>query len=527
MSLAQQIRALRSRLATNTIFRANNIMTLLITGADSTLGRALVAKLADTIQVRAVDVADGDLCDPKYVAQILDGVDAVVHLAPLVTRRPNVLDSFDLAARGTHQLAAHSAKLGVRRFVLASTLAFFRPEDAAQFRVNEMWRPKPTSEPDQLCPWLGEVSARETVRVNGLSTVCLRFGQIIDDAAIAAAAQPSAAWLHVDDAVRAVQRALEIDVKGWYIAHISAGPDALVIPGRAKGEPMNFAAQKSLPKGSLDVHSPTFVQVPPHGRPLRNVVVLGAGGPLGTAITEELKNSYTLRLCDLKPVEELLETLKPQAPGAPLPTPPAAPHEWRAVDVRDPQQVLDACAGMDAIINVTVIRHDVPGCFHVNMNGAHNVMQAALAHGIHRVVHTGPYQLVGRGAASYEWDYELREDMPPRPGIDWLYLLSKLCGQEIVKILARQHGFSVPALNFATFVNHEVPYGENISPLSVSWQDSARAVRCALEVNSLPTPFELFHIGADLPHDNFVTEKPKRLLGWQPQHRLEDFYRRP
>ncbi|MCX6019338.1 MAG: NAD(P)-dependent oxidoreductase [Chloroflexi bacterium] len=505
-------------------------MTLLITGADSTLGRALTATLAGTIQVRAISAYDGDLRDPQFVEQVLQGINSVVHLAPFVTRMPNVLDSFDLAARGTHHLAALSAKLGVKRFVLASSLALFRPEDAAQFRVNESFRPRPTTDPDHLCSWLGEVSTRETVRVNGLSTACLRFGEIVDDAAIAAAiaaaAQPSAAWLHVDDAVHAIQRALEIEIKGWYIAHISAGPDALVIPGRAKSEPFNFVASKTLPKGSLTVTPRTFAQIPPIGRPVRNVAILGAGGPLGTAITDELAKSYTLRLCDLKPVEELLETLKPQAPGAPLPTPPAAPHEWRAVDVRDPQQVLAACEGMDAIINVTVIRNDVAGCFQVNMNGAYNVMQAALTHRIHRVVHTGPYQVVSKGAASYEWDYELREDMPPRPGIEWLYLLSKLCGQEIVKIIARQHGFSVPALNFATFVNHEVPYGENINPLSVSWQDSARAIRNALEVESLPTPFELFHIGTDLPHDNFVNEKPKRLLGWKPQHSLDNFYRR-
>ena len=520
-AFARLIRFLSKR-----VFITNQIMTVLITGSDSLLGRALAAALSSTTTVRTLGAADGDLRDPAFVDSALRGVDAVIHLAPLTMRSSNVLDRFDHAARGTHQLAAGCARNGVKQLVQASSLALFRPQDAAQFRVNEAWRPQPTTDPDHLSVWLAEVSARETVRINGLTTLCLRLGDVVDDAAIAAAAQPDAAWLHVDDAVRAFQRALQVEVTGWYVVHISAGPDALVVPGRARSEPFNFTAEKSLARSDLAVTPRTFPQIAPHGRKFKNVVVLGAGGPLGTAITAELSRDYTLRLCDLKPVEELLLTLKPQGPGAPLPTPPPAPHEWRAVDVRDPQQVLAACEGMDAVINVTVIRHDVPGCFHVNMNGAYNVMQAALAHKLNRVVHTGPYQVVAKGAASYEWDYELNEDMPPRPGIEWLYLLSKLCGQEIVKIFARQHGLSVPALNFAQFVNHEVPYGENVSGLSVSWEDSARAIRNALEVESLPTPFELFHIGADIPHDNFSNAKAKRLLGWQPQHRLENFYRR-
>ncbi len=498
-------------------------MTILVTGALSTLGRALASALPD---VRAIDSGDGDLRDPAFVESCIEGVTAVVHLAPLVTRLESHLDSFDLNTRGSHLLADRAAKAGCTRFVLASSLDLFRPQDAVKYRVDEAWRPRPTTDPDQLCVWLGEVCVRETVRTNGLSTVCLRMGDIVDDAAIAAAQQPDARWLHVEDAVRAIQRALEIEHRGWRVLHISAGANALVVPARARLEPFSFTAQKILPQAPLRDTATVFEQVAPATKPFKNIVVLGAGGPLGTAITAELSRHYTLRLVDVKPVEELLETLKPQSPGAPLPVPPSAPHEWRAVDVRDPKQVLDACAGMDAIINVTVIRHDVAGCFHVNMNGAHNVMSAALAHKIHRVVHTGPYQVVAKGSTGYEWDYELNEEMPPRPGVEWLYLLSKLCGQEIVKIFARQHGFSVPALNFASFYNHELVHGEYISGLSVSWADSARAIRCALETPSLPTPFELFHIGTDLPHDNFSNAKAKRLLGWNPQHLLEEFYKR-
>ncbi|MEZ4633547.1 MAG: NAD-dependent epimerase/dehydratase family protein [Caldilineaceae bacterium] len=125
---------------------------------------------------------------------------------------------------------------------------------------------------------------------------------------------------------------------------------------------------------------------------MRNVVVFGAGGPLGSQLAEDLTQHYTVRLTDIAPAEELAQR-PPQSPGAPLPKSPSAPHTWEIVDVRDADQVMAACAGMDAIINVSVVRHDPADAFRVNTLGAFNVMRAAVAHGIHRVVHTGPFML--------------------------------------------------------------------------------------------------------------------------------------
>ncbi|NLC55631.1 MAG: hypothetical protein GX774_02190, partial [Armatimonadetes bacterium] len=39
----------------------------------------------------------------------------------------------------------------------------------------------------------------------------------------------------------------------------------------------------------------------------------------------------------------------------------------------------------------------------------------------------------------------------------------------------------------------------------------------AVEVERLPSPFEVFNIMADLPYRRFLNDKAKRILGWQPQ----------
>jgi nucleoside-diphosphate-sugar epimerase len=101
-----------------------------------------------------------------------------------------------------------------------------------------------------------------------------------------------------------------------------------------------------------------------------------------------------------------------------------------------------------------------------------------------------------------------------------------LAGQEICRIFAEYYGLEAPTLTFCQFLNPEVKQGDFIHPLTVSWADAANALHCALKVESLPSPYEYMHIGADLPHGVFPNDKAKRLLGWQPRDRFEEYYRR-
>jgi nucleoside-diphosphate-sugar epimerase len=473
-------------------------MRVLITGVRSAFGRAFADALAADHDVRAIDAFDGDLRDEGFAAACVAGRDAIVHLAPLTQPYPDENASLDHNTRGTYQLAKHAAQAGASHMIVGSTLALFPDADLRRFRVDASWRPRPTTAYANASAWLAEICARETVRINGLRCSVLRFGAI--DAP--ADAHP-ATRISSHQAIDAVKQALNDPPKHWRITHCASEPEA---PAAAP----------------LPIPSPA--QVAP--RPIHKVVVFGAGGPLGAVVTRELSDHYALRLADVKSLDEIRAITTPQSAGAPLAGNHDPKHEWRVVDVRDAAQVHAACEGMDAIINLSVIRNEIGLAFGVNMVGARNVMAAAVANDIHRVVHTGPYQLGDHAATGYDWDYEITDDVPARPGIDWLYFLSKLCGQEIVKIFARQHGLSVPALTFAEFVNPDVLRMEQLFPLAISWADSARAVRAALEVAALPSPYEYFHIGVDQPGGVFTHDKSRRLLNWQARDTLAAFYTR-
>jgi nucleoside-diphosphate-sugar epimerase len=204
---------------------------VLVTGAGSPLGQAVAEALGGAGY--AVTAAGDDLTDPAAVAPLLEGVRAVVHLAPISlpqTMPPDApAEILDAASRGTHVLLKAAVERGVGRVVLGSTLAVLDayPDD---LEVTEAWRPRPRPDPAEMAPYLAELTAREFTRDVQLDDppriVCLRFGRLVAGEAAAAGDQRA---LPLADAVRAVQRALAVLDEGgrqrghrWQLYHIAA-----------------------------------------------------------------------------------------------------------------------------------------------------------------------------------------------------------------------------------------------------------------------------------------------------------------
>jgi hypothetical protein len=105
---------------------------------------------------------------------------------------------------------------------------------------------------------------------------------------------------------------------------------------------------------------------------------------------------------------------------------------------------------------------------------------------------------------------------------DNLYIHSKYLGQEICRVFAEYYGLEVPVLLFYLLQSPALP-GES-HPFIISWPDTGRALRRALEVTSLPSPYEELNISADLPHGRFRFDKARRILNWQPRDGLDHFW---
>ena len=144
-------------------------MRIAITGGHSRLARALADALGREHAIglaatnpaiadggAGIQVVAGDLREPAFAARVVEGADALFHLAPLW---PGLLDpgspdaggataglpgaktahvALDHATRGTYVLLTAAAQARVRRVVLASTLDLFAAYPS-EWWISEAW----------------------------------------------------------------------------------------------------------------------------------------------------------------------------------------------------------------------------------------------------------------------------------------------------------------------------------------------------------------------------------------------------
>jgi UDP-glucose 4-epimerase len=167
-------------------------LRILITGSSGRIGTAVCERIAREAEVVGLDLSPGpwttalgDITDAKLVESLIRRVDAIVHVAALLTphvgcrseeefRRVNV--------EGTQILLAAALRTGVRRFVLTSTTSVYgctsRPKDRALW-VTEELAPYPEDIYD-LTKLEAECSCREASGPD-LSVVVLRMSRCFEE----------------------------------------------------------------------------------------------------------------------------------------------------------------------------------------------------------------------------------------------------------------------------------------------------------------------------------------------------------
>ena len=338
-------------------------MKIALTGGRSLLGGVLAQALASDGEHEVLLAPEGDLRDEAFAQRAVQGAEALIHLAPLY---PDAVtsdqDEIDQATRGTYVLLTAALEAGVTRVVLGSTLDLFERYPAT-WNVGESWQPLPdVHKARDLAVYLAEEMVKQFARVEPLLAFCLRFGSVIDDAGVSGK-RFDPRWLHVRDAVQAVRAALvappgerrprmdggtpQAPQSGWWVFHIPGGGAQAKIPlagarvslesgGLGYTPQYDFSGGTSAPPDDTDADlSILGPQQHIPSRPIRNVVVFGAGGPLAAATSRTLAGAYTLRLTDVRSIDEIPSSGKPQSLGAPLPEPLGARR--------------DVCGGRDAV----------------------------------------------------------------------------------------------------------------------------------------------------------------------------------
>lgn len=236
------------------------------------------------------------------------------------------------------------------------------------------------------------------------------------------------------------------------------------------------------------------------------VLILGAGGPVAQSAIEAIQGLHQLRLTDIKPLK-------------------ADRHETRVVDVSAPRQVEEAARGMDAIIDCTVLRNDRTLSWDVNTRGCYNALRAAVTNGIRRFIHTGPQTILGSRSGMGNFDFDIDERAPRRPGTG-IYSLSKYLAHEMLAIFAERYDIQIIAFYYMGFTPME-SHSPAAVPFRTHPEDAGQAFRIALEIQGLPSRLEYFHIAGEMPQDQYPITKAKTLLGFQPKHNYGHLYLKP
>ena len=124
----------------------------------------------------AFELIEGDVRDAALCQEVLEGVDAVVHLAALheVVRSVECpMETHDVNVTGTLNLLLGAHRAGVKKFVFASSSAVYG-ENPAIPRVETM-TPAPSSSPYAVTKQSGKYYCQLFSTLYGLETVCLRF----------------------------------------------------------------------------------------------------------------------------------------------------------------------------------------------------------------------------------------------------------------------------------------------------------------------------------------------------------------
>lgn len=120
-------------------------------------------------------LVEGDVRNSADVKKALDGVDAVFHLAAIVSvdfsvKNPLLVNEVNVD--GTLNVLRESLKVGVKRFVYASSCAVYG--DPVRLPIDEAHPTRPMS-PYAVTKLAAEHYCRVFCEVYGLETVCLRF----------------------------------------------------------------------------------------------------------------------------------------------------------------------------------------------------------------------------------------------------------------------------------------------------------------------------------------------------------------
>jgi nucleoside-diphosphate-sugar epimerase len=226
------------------------------------------------------------------------------------------------------------------------------------------------------------------------------------------------------------------------------------------------------------------------------LAITGGCGRIGTALRPHLRETYRLRLLDVR------------EPSVQV----TADEEYRQIDVASLSDVEAAFEGVDAVLHLAGQPSTTATWTSVlkdNIEATHSVFEAARRRGIEKIVFASTNHVVG--LYNLEGAWPISTHVPIRP--DSLYGVSKACGEALARYYAEAFGMSIICLRIGWFTTRQ-PSMPVLNPLWISTRDLAQIVERSLQS---PRRFGIYNATSNNAQAHWDLQSARDELGYAPE----------
>jgi len=230
---------------------------------------------------------------------------------------------------------------------------------------------------------------------------------------------------------------------------------------------------------------------------LKTILITGARGGVGRFLRAEFRGRYRLRLSDLTDPPDL------------------GPNETSVpADLRDMAALREAVDGVDGVVHLggQSVESSWEVIRDINLDGTHNLYEAARRAGVRRVVYASSNHAVG----FYPRGETVGDRCYPKP--DSRYGLSKVFGEALASLYADKYGVETCCIRIGNVAPE--PMDHRLLSIWISPRDFAQLVGIGLEHPDIR--FEIVYGVSDNQRAWWDNSNAHR-LGYQPMDRSEDF----
>lgn len=232
----------------------------------------------------------------------------------------------------------------------------------------------------------------------------------------------------------------------------------------------------------------------------RHVLITGAGGRIGSYLSEHSHARYDLRLMVQKPEDgEAIRSYGEVVVG----------------DLLDLERMKAICEGIDTVVHLAGDPNPAAtwkALLDANIIGTYHAFVAAKSAGCRRVIHASSIHAV----SGYPPDRQVHTSDPVNPGD--LYGVSKCFGESLGRYMAEQEGLSVIALRIGGFQAVEDarnPHSIGNMDAFVSKRDLTQLIHRCIDIENLQ--FAIFHGLSNNRFKRLDITDARELLGYDPQ----------